>query len=422
MLPIFEQSSNHNHYNINNVHGDEIAARIHIMVGRWMLFLCVVLIARVAVAQETLSPDAARLARWIAARQYQAPALASYGAIRSAEGPAANGPDGRPYYDVSPYSANLAVIGLLQTRTPEAMTVADRWIHWYFAHLNARSAPEGVPYNHFYRATGDGETTCVKPGDPFLCHYNDATDSAAATFFLVLWAAHAAGMPASTLDKPDRRQEVERLANVVLKLQQPDGLCWAKSNYRVKYLEDNSEVFGGLSALARLDRDVFNDARRAHTYRDAAERVRVGILSELYDSKAKLFRVAKFENNDCPAPNLNTWYPDTQAQLWPVLFRVIDVSDPRESSAAAGIDGHWNGRIKSNWAEDPEHVNQGWVEAGHAYGALLMGETNRVRIYRRAVKQYKFKPEGGTLHCAGPFSVDDAGWLLRILSAPGITQ
>lgn len=382
----------------------------------WIFFLCVVLAARAGQGQGTFSPDAAMLARWIAERQYQDPGLSSYGAIRSAEGPAANGADGRPYYGVSPYSANLAVIGLLQSRAPGAMTVAGRWIDWYFAHLDPQSAPDGVPYNHFYRANGDGETTCVKPGDPFLCHYNDATDSAAATFFLVLEAAHASGMQITS----DRKQAVEKLTNVILKLQQPDGLCWARRDYRVKYLEDNSEVFGGLCALATLEQDDFNDGQHSRTYRNAAERVRLGILSELYDPKIKLFRVAKFENNNCPMPSLDTWYPDTQAQLWPVLFGVIGASDPRARAAAAGINRHWNGQNRCNWSEDPEHVNQGWAEAGHAYAALLMGETNRVHIYYRAVKRYKFKLEGGTFQCAWPFSVDDAGWLLRILSAPVI--
>ena len=392
------------------------------MVARWMFFLCVVLAARVAVGQGSLSPDAAMLARWITERQYPNPAMPSYGAIRSADGPAANGADGRSYYGVSPYSANLAVTALLQSGAPGAMGVATRWIDWYFAHLNARSAPDGVPYNHFYQANGDGETVCVKPGDPFLCHYNDATDSAAATFFLVQWAAHTAGMPKSVLDTPSRRQEVERLANVVLKLQQPDGLCWAKSDYRVKYLEDNSEVFGGLCALAKLEREVFNDPQRSRMYEDAADRVRQGLLSELYDPTAKLFRVAKFENNKCPSPNLDVWYPDTQAQLWPVLFEVIGANDPRVRAVAADVNRHWNGKIRCDWAEDPEHVNQGWVEAGHACGAFLMGETNRVRIYCRAVNHYKFKLEGETLQCAWPFSVDDAGWLLRILAVPGGTS
>lgn len=386
---------------------------------RRKLFLCIVLAWQVANTDGALSPDALALADWIAARQFHNPTLPSYGAIASAEGPAAIGVDGRQYFSVSPYSANLAVLCLLKSRAPNALNVAEAWIAWYFDHLNRKSAPDGVPFNHFYRANGEGETTCVKSGDPSLCHYNDATDSAAATFFLVLEAAHEAGMPASKLNTPQRKEHAEDLASLVLNLQQPDGLCWAKADYHVKYLEDNSEVFAGLGALANLEKDVFGAAQRSALYQNAAERIRRGTLTDLYDPKARLFFVAKFENNARPAPNLGTWYPDTQCQLWPVLFGVVTAHDPRAQAAAAAVDDHWNGRIRPDWARDPQHVNQGWVEAGHAYAALLMGETNCVATYSQAVKHYKFRSEAGRVRVqfAGPFSVDDAGWLLRILTA-----
>lgn len=343
--------------------------------------------------------------------------MPSVGAIKSADGPAAAGADGANYYSVSPYSANLAVLGLLQSHAPNGAVVAERWIDWYFGHLDASDAPDGVPCNHFYRRNGSGETTCVKPGDPFLCDYNDATDSAAATFFSVLWAAYEAGVPATALDTPERRRQVEKLAVALLKLQQPDGLCWAKADYRVKYLEDNSEVFGGLSALANLEKNVFHDPEKAAVYRVAAERVRQGILKELYDPAARLFRIAKFENNTRPPVNLDIWYPDTQAQLWPVLFGVLKSNDPRAQAVALAVDEHWNGRSRPDWSTDPEHVNQGWVEAGHAEAAWLMGDTNRVENYLRAVEQDKFRAPGQAPHFTGPFSVDDAGWLLQIMAA-----
>jgi hypothetical protein len=130
-----------------------------------------------------------------------------------------------------------------------------------------------------------------------------------------------------------------------------------------------------------------------------------------------LFRVAKFENGKCPTPNLDTWYPNTQAQLWPVLFGVMSPTDPRAQAAASAISDHWNGRNRPDWANDPEHVNNGWVEAGHAYAALLMGETNRVRSYCEAVKRDKLKSTGSNSIFAGTFDVDDAGWLLQISTA-----
>jgi hypothetical protein len=86
------------------------------------------LVSQVAKADRALSPDALILAHWIADCQFQNPTLPSYGAIAEAEGPAAIGADGGQYFSVSPYSANLAVIGLLQSRAPDSLNVAERWM------------------------------------------------------------------------------------------------------------------------------------------------------------------------------------------------------------------------------------------------------------------------------------------------------
>ena len=387
---------------------------------KWMpIFLFYIALSwRVSCAEAAFPPDAALLAHWIAGQQYSQAGLPGYGGLRIGTGVAATGPGGTPYYRVSPYSANLGVLGLLQTRAPGCVRVAELWIGWYFAHLNLQSAPDGVPDDHFYHADGGGETTCVKPGERLLCHYNDATDSAVATFFSVLWAAHRAGVPASTFDTPQRKQQVENLAEVLLKLQQSDGLCRAKSDYRVKYLEDNSEVFAGLRALAELEQDVFNKPERSTFYQKAACRVQAGILQELYDPRAKLFLIAKFENGRCPPTDLNNWYPDTQAQAWPCLFGVLPPTDPRARAAMAVVNARWHGGVRPDWTANPEQIDHGWIEAGNAYAELLVGETNRVRVYVQAVKHLKFPASAGASAFAWPFSVADAGWLLQILTPP----
>lgn len=369
-------------------------------------------------SEPLFSPDTVLLARWIAGQQYNQAGLPGYGGIKIGEGVAATGVGGSPYYRVNPYSANLGVLGLLRTGVPECPRVAGLWIDWYFAHLNALSAPDGVPCDHFYHADGGGETTCVRPDDRSLCQFNDATDSAAATFFSVLWAARQAGVPATTLNQPGRKRQVESLADVLLKLQQTDGLCWAKSDYRVKYLEDNCEVFAGLNALADLEREVFGDPIRSAYYGNAARRVRKGILKELYNPQTKLFLVAQFEDDHRSATDLNHWYPDTQAQAWPCLFGVVSPADPRARVALAAVDSHWHGDARPDWAAHPEQIDHGWIEAGSAYAALLAGETNRVRIYVRAVKRLKFPTSAGPPRFAWPFSVADAGWLLEIMTPP----
>ena len=186
---------------------------------------------------------------------------AAFGGLRIHHTVAAKGADGTPYFRVSPYNSNLAVSGLLRTGTAEMLQIAQCWIRWYFNHLTPQSAPDGVPLEHFYTVDGKSETTCVKPGDARLCHFNDATDSAAATFFCVLEAARQAGLANSIFI--ENRTKIEALATTLLQLQQADGLFWAKMDYRAKYLEDNCEVFAGLRDLAALQRAVFQDEEEA---------------------------------------------------------------------------------------------------------------------------------------------------------------
>lgn len=370
-----------------------------------------------AFAEPPHRDDADVLAHWINALQYRDSKLPGYGGLKIHPGVAATSADGKQYCRVSPYVANLGVLGMLRTKAPGCVNIADQWIHWYFAHLNPQSAPDGVPYEHFYLADGSGETTCVKPGDHFLCHYNDATDSAAATFFSVLWAAHEAGIARTALNAGGRKKLVEALADVLLKLQQADGLCWAKGDYRVKYLEDNCEVFAGLRDLANLEHDVFNDPEHSTFYRKAAVRVQQGILKELYEPKTELYLIAKSEDNNRPAADLDKWFPDTQAQLWPILFGVVEPTDPKSLAVLSAVNAHWSGGTKPDWAANPGQINNGWVEAGNAYAALLAGDTKRVRTYLEAVKQLKFPKAAEGSGFEWPFSINDAGWLLQITDA-----
>lgn len=380
------------------------------------ILICFALSIGAAFAEPPRPPDAAVLEHWISAQQFRNPESPSFGGLKIHPGVAFTSTDGRQYFRVSPYSANLAVLGMLRTKAPGCVQLAGHWIDWYFAHLHSQSAPDGVPDEHFYLADGGGETTCVKPGDRLLCHFNDATDSAAATFFSVLWAAHEAGLARTALHTAGRKKLVETLGEVLFRLQQPDGLCWAKADYRAEYLEDNCEVFAGLRDLANLDRDVFDDAERSAFYRQAANRVRQGILTELYDPKTKLYLVAKFENGSRAAADLDKWFPDTQAQSWPHLFGVVSPADPKTMAAMAAVNAHWNGATKPDWAANPGGINNGAIEAGDACAALLTGDTRRVRTYLQAVKRLKFPKSADAPGFEWPFTVAEAGWLLQIVT------
>ncbi|HEX5322741.1 MAG TPA: hypothetical protein VFW40_03065, partial [Capsulimonadaceae bacterium] len=240
--------------------------------------------------------DETTVVKWIGSLQYLNPTLPSFGAIQIDPGPGYRAPGGAAYYRVSPYDANLAALGLLSAHASSSQQIAERWIVWYLSHAGQHGAAPGEIYDYWYLKDGGGETTSPQGIGPDRQNDIDAADSAAATFLRCVWADVQAGGRASLAETPDLKSRLEEIAGVVLSLQQPDGLTWAKRPYHVEYAMDNSEVFLGLRSMARLETALFKDRAASARYEGAAERVRLALLHTLYDPKNHLFAVARLES------------------------------------------------------------------------------------------------------------------------------
>ncbi len=367
---------------------------------------------------QTPATDASANADWLKSLQFKNASLASFGGIKVHHTPGATSPvTGKQYFRVSPYSGNLAVRSLLLSQQPGSVAVAERWIRWYFDHLNPTSAADGVPFEHFYLEDGSGETVTVVPGDPRLDRYNDATDSAAATFFSVLRAFLHAGGSKAILLVPESKLRLHKMAGALYALQQPDGLFWAKANYRAKYLEDNCEVFEGLVALKEIENQVYY-ANPAGVGRCelALQKLKHGIITEL-GSPDGIWKVTKFEDGKIQTPDTDRWYPDMQCQLWPVLFGVVDAASAPAQKTKILLQTRWGGNGRPNWSTDALTVNGGFVNADVAYGAALLGLRSEARTYLKTVEAAKFPGAQAPQRFAWPFTPLDAGWMLLLCNA-----
>ena len=370
----------------------------------------------------------ARLTEWMVSLQYTNPSLPSYGAIKIHHDPGHIDGNGVAFFRVLPYSTNLGVLGLLRARRPLALTVAERWIDWYLGHLNPNGTPADVVYDHWYTADGTGETTCVDAQTAIKCNWDDASDSYAATFLTMVQAYVEVGASADRARTQNgilasdfvraRRIGIEKVAQVILFLQQADGLTWAKDNFRVKFTMDNSEVYRGLRAMEQLERDVFNDLAAAATYQSAAERVRKGMLEAqpqlafpepLLNGATDLFRVAKFENGTFQEADLDQWFPGTVALQWPYVFGVIEPRSTRAAKQLAAMNASWDGSPNLDWTTttvDPT----GFLWPSIGYAARRAGDGVRARRHADFVLSRRF-PDFDY-----PWTIDDAGWLLQTLS------
>jgi len=346
--------------------------------------------------------------------QYLDSGQPSYGAIKVHHTAAATR-NGVEYFRVSPYYSNLGVWALLQAPVARKLDTAEGWITWYLNHLDSSIH---VPYEYFYRADGSGETRCLKSGNPYLCNYNDATDSAASTFIDVLKAYYDAGGNVGFLNAPGNKTQFETIAGAMLSLQQADGLTWAKSDYRVKYLMDNSEVYRGLKSMAYLEAEVFSDPAQAQVYEAAAGRLRNGIISVLYNPAIQLYWSEIDENGAHETPNLLRWYPDTAAQVWPHLFGVIEANEPATQAVMTALYNTWDESPRPDWTSltDLPKIDEGNLWPSVGYAALLSGQTGKARAHKDSIIDLKFPRQAGETGFEWPFRVDDAGWLLMTLT------
>lgn len=359
------------------------------------------------------------IAEWLLALQFRDPALPSFGAVRLHHTPGWRS-GGGDYHVVRPYDTNLGLSGLLRTRSLHRLKAVERWIEWYLARVDTASETPGVVLDHWYRADGTGETTCLAdgsgPGTP-PCDHVDASDSAAGTFLNLVWQYHAAGGSRARLSEPWVRDRLRVVAQVIVGLQQPDGLTWAKADFPAKYLMDNCESYQGLMAMAHLERELYGDASAAASLERAAKRIQSGILSSLYNPVTGNFRVGKHSDGTVPEPDLRRWYPDAAAQAWPRLFGVVDGNSTFATSAWANLNQAWNGETGPSWWSefvDPTE-DAPWTSIGFA--SILMGDPARAAAHAEFIVRTHGLDASTSDGFRWPFAVRDAGWLLMTLRA-----
>ena len=343
---------------------------------------------------------------WIKSLQY------TNGALKRHDSPAHISLDGQLYYRVVPYNANLAVWGLLQapeTIIPEKLQIARDWIEWYLAHLDLTS--KGIVYERWYLEDGSGETTCPAGLNEALCEHDDAADSNAATFLGMVETYYRAGGDVAFLEANygDIEKVAGKLSDLIDDSSDSDDLSWAKEIYPVKFVMDNSEVYWGLNAFARLA-EALGHGETPNPYALSANKVQQGISQSLFSADTALYYTAKHGNGSVDEADLNQWYPSSVAQLWPQLFGVVTTDSPLAQNSMALLNNHWNGSVGvgDNWTNQAVDPN-GFLWPSIGYAALMAGACSHAASHTAFVIQEKLP------NFPWPATIDDAGWLLMTL-------
>ncbi|MGI6357240.1 MAG: hypothetical protein ACOX2K_00845 [Bacillota bacterium] len=287
-----------------------------------------------------------------------------------------------------PYFANMAALAMLSA--PDGYAAVKAYLEWYVAHLNAkdRFGLAGTIYD--YKRLG---TEWVSTND------YDSADSYAATF-LSLVAAYTRGSGDFSFAEQYFEQLVT-VANVLLQLQDKDGLIWAKPRYYVKFLMDNAENYRGLLDAADLMQRLGRSGL-ADIYRSAAARVARGIEQKLWSEKRQCYAWAMYGKWWARYPK-HRWYPDTVAQVYPIVFGVV----PWDSERAQALYAYLNDKYP-HWVTGQFDDRYPWTIL--ALVAATMQDQTRAVAYLDNVNRQVFEPGQGSKY---PWYAGESAFLLQ---------
>ena len=287
---------------------------------------------------------------------------------------------------INPYFSNLAAIGL--TKDKKYYPQVKSWMQWYINHLNY-SDKWGLNCTIYdYGVSGTAESSLNDA---------DSTDSYAASFLSLAWAFWQTGDAGARAYIKTLSDQLDCIGGVLVQTQQSNGLTWAKPDYQIQFLMDNTEVYKGMRNAASLFGALQNTNAR-DWYNAHAVNVSNGITDNLWDAANGNYVTYV----GAPPTDWTTWYPDSTAQLFPVLNNLISPSDPRAQQLYATFNQKW-----PNWTMRQFPDAFPWVLVSGA--SALMGDSTRVNQYIRTI-QNDFVNQGfpWTWYSA------EAGWFIRV--------
>jgi hypothetical protein len=272
---------------------------------------------------------------------------------------------------ISPYVANLAAMGLVAARQhPGAV---EKWMRWYVAHLNATDAWNinngGTIYD--YNVDDQGHETPTYDAD--------STDAYAATFLSLARMYFESGDTNAQAYIRSIKTNLENIADVEFKTAQSDALTVAKPNYPVRYLMDNIEVWRGLTDFALLEASAWDDAGKQRLYSAQAARIASSIESEMWNQAEGWYCTAVHKDGTKETIHWAEWYPDSVAQLFPIIYGLIAPTSARAVALYAQFNTSWPAWTAGQRGGDVFP----WAMVD--YAAAAMGDTARRTAYNQWV-------------------------------------
>lgn len=208
---------------------------------------------------------------------------------------------------IEPYI--VCILALNEVEHARHLQEVQQFIEWYFSRLNYpdRHGLTGTIYVYVF-AQGEERTT----------NRYDSVDGYAGLFLHLL---HRYVLQTGDIELLERNwDKIEDIAYLIPLLQDEDGLTRALPDSRAKYLMDNGEAYGGLSAYLSL-RDLLGKDNSKY-YSRVRSSIKKGIFTQLYDDEHTMFAWA-VEANVQSRSVWRRFYPDAYGQLFPIYYDLL---------------------------------------------------------------------------------------------------
>ncbi|MBR3768126.1 MAG: hypothetical protein IKL10_07810 [Clostridia bacterium] len=289
---------------------------------------------------------------------------------------------------VNPYFSDFAALALLDDTEKYADNV-KKYMDWHFGHLNTSETDyngiDGTIYD--YKITlSDGKIIEEKISEKDGRKSYDSTDSYAATFLMVINKYYN-----TTGDNEyiiSRSREIERITKAMLSTLHK-GLTFAKPDYEVKYLMDNSEVYEGMISAVSLFKNVISDTAYNGILKEcekAAAKLLKAFEKDLWNSHEKYYESGIFRDGKAISEfSWDTYYPCATAQLFPVIHGVISAETQRANDLYDKFCETFN------WEDFDIPSTFCW--GSNVYAAALMNDVDRVVTYMENYLDYSAEHE-----------------------------
>ncbi len=234
-------------------------------------------------------------------------------------------------HTVIPYQVNLMALNLLQK---EGSTIANSqqnighdtiinecqlYIQWVLNHTNPSDTHGLTDTIHNYEVDPAGKEHFLKDAEPI--------DRTAATFILLVQRFyHVTGYRQMI---SQARQKIQNIAYHIPHLQdEQDGLIRILPVGNRKLLENNCWDYAAMDAFIQLATEF--GWGNVSFYQEVRDELKAAILEEFYRPNHHQFYWRKDgsdQNAQQFASDWNTFYPDSYAQLFPLLFNLIPPDD-----------------------------------------------------------------------------------------------